>query len=234
MICKIMYDISIRPRLLWFAERVRNGVMFADIGTDHAKLPVYLIKKGKINKAIASDIGEGPIARARTYIALNGLSQKIDTYIGDGIAHLDIDAPCDIAICGMGGETIINIIEGASLVKNSNIRLMLQPMTDFTMLRKYLADNGFFAVEEDIVESDGRMYQCMIVEYRGTPYTLTDSEAELGKKCIENRSDTFIKYVKRRYNIVKKCADGKAIAGIDAKEEVELLAQYNKILKGEI
>lgn len=218
---------------MWFADRVRRGVVFADIGTDHAKLPVYLIKSGKATRAIASDIGEGPIARARTYIAMNGLSNKIDTYIGDGIAHLDITAPADIAICGMGGETIVNIIAGAPFVKNPDIRIMMQPMTDFTMLRKYLAENGFYPIAEDIIESDGRMYQCMIYGYNGEKYAISDVEAELGAKCIEARSETFVKYVKRRYNIVKKCLDGKNKAGIDPSEEKALLANYEVILNRE-
>lgn len=229
-----MQDNTIRPRLLWFAERVRDGVTFADIGTDHAKLPVFLVKNGKISHAFASDIGEGPIERARAYIAINGLSDKIKTYIGDGVTHLDIQLPADIAVCGMGGETIINIIDSAPFLKNSDIRLLLQPMTDFTMLRRYLAENGFEALDEDIVESDGRMYQCLMVCYTAKQYQLSDAEAELGKMCIEKRSDTFLKYVQRRYNIVKKCADGKIKAGLNASEEAALLADYDKILKGEI
>ena len=229
-----MSENSISQRLLWFAERVRDGVTFADIGTDHAKLPVYLVKSGKVPRAVASDIGEGPIARARMHIGINSLGDKIETFVGDGIAHLNLSAPADIAICGMGGETIINIIEGAPFVKNADIRLLLQPMTDFAMLRNYLAETGFSPVDEDIVESDGRMYQCMVVCFNGKPYSLTDAEAELGKLCIEKHSDTFTRYVQRRYNIVKKCYDGKIKAGLDVSEEMSLLSDYDKILKGEI
>lgn len=229
-----MSEISISQRLLWFADRVRSGVTFADIGTDHAKLPVYLVKCGKVARAIASDIGEGPIARARAYIGVNGLGDKISSFVGDGIAHLNIEAPADIAICGMGGETIINIINGAMFVKNRNIRLLLQPMTDFAILRNYLAENGFAPVDEDIIESDGRMYQCMVVEYIGEAYMLDSVEAELGALCIKKRSDTFLKYVQRRYNIVKKCHDGKIKANLDVSEEKNLLTDYDKILKGEL
>ncbi len=233
LIYKIMQNIIISKRLLWFAERVRQGVNFFDIGTDHAKLPVYLVKSGKISNAVASDIGEGPVERARKYIALNRLCSCISTRIGDGLCGIDITPPADIAICGMGGETIINILSQASAVKSSDIRLMLQPMTDFAMLRRYLADNGFYAVDEDIVESDNRMYQCIIVGYDGVKRVLSDAEAELGKLCIEKQSSSFIKYVERRYNIVKKCIDGMKRASLDTEKEENLLKEYDKFLTTE-
>ncbi|MBE6679365.1 MAG: SAM-dependent methyltransferase [Ruminococcaceae bacterium] len=227
-----MTDISISSRLFWFAERVREGVLFADIGTDHAKLPVYLVKSGKVEKAIASDIGEGPIARAKTFISINNLTDKIKTYIGDGIAHLDITSPADIAICGMGGETIIGIIKGAPFVKQHGIRLLLQPMTDFAAVRKYLAQNGFVALDEDIVFSDGKMYQCIVAEYTGKEYALTDIEAELGKVCIEKRSKTFIEYVNNRICVMKRRIESKEKAGHDITEEITFLKAYKEILEG--
>lgn len=229
-----MIENTIRPRLMWFAERVRQNVLFADIGTDHAKLPVYLIQSGKVKNAIASDIGEGPIHRARAYINVCGLADRIDAYIGDGIGHLPITPPADIAICGMGGETIRNIMDATPFLKHPDIRLLLQPMTDFALLRHYLAKNGFAPEEEDIVLSDGRMYQCMIVCYTGKAYALSNAEAELGSLAIEKRSATFLQYVTRRKGIVQKCLDGKNRSGADASEETALLSAYNKILQGEI
>lgn len=226
-----MQENKIRPRLRWFADRVRQDVLFADIGTDHAKLPVFLVQSGRIDHAIAADIGTGPICRARAYINACGLACKIDTFVCDGAKGLPIKPPADITICGMGGETICGIIQAAPFLKNQNIRLLLQPMTDFALLRQYLAENGFAAIEEDIVASDGRMYQCMIVCYSGEPYTLSAAEAELGRLCMQNRSDTFLRYVQRRHAIVQKCLDGKNKSGADAAEEEALLAAYQKILE---
>lgn len=226
-----MTDISISTRLLWFAERVRGGVLFADIGTDHAKLPVYLVKSGKIERAIASDIGEGPIARARTFVSLNNLSDKIKTCIGDGIAHLEITSPADIAICGMGGETIINIIKGAPFVLQKGIRLLLQPMTDFAAVRNFLAQIGFEITDEDVVTSDEKMYQCIVANYTGEKYTLDTAEAEFGKLCIKNKSQAFMEYVKNRKSNMEKWIDNKQKAGHDVTDERALLNACNEILK---
>ena len=229
-----MQDNRLNPRLAWFVERVRRGVQFADIGTDHAKLPVQLVKSGKIAKAIAADIGEGPIARARMYIHACGCAGKIETVVTDGLSGLAILPPTDIAVCGMGGETIRNILAAAPVVKDPRVRLLLQPMTDFALLRNYLAENGFAPIEEDIVASEGRMYQCMIVSYDGAPYALTDAEAELGKLCIQKRSETFLQYVQRRQAIIEKCRLGKQKANADTAEEDALLCAYERILAGEI
>ena len=131
----------------------------------------------------------------------------------------------------MGGETIIGILERAQFVKNSGIRLLLQPMTDFAMLRCYLAQNGFTESDSAIVESDGKLYQCMIVGYTGESYQLTEVEAELGKLNISAKSREFIEYVNRRRNILQKCRDGKKTANLDVSADEALICEYDKILK---
>lgn len=228
-----MSENILSKRLLWFANRVRHNVTFADIGTDHAKLPVYLVKSSTVSRAIASDIGEGPISHARAYININGLSNRIETYVGNGLEHLKFEAPADIAICGMGGETIISIIDNSSFIKNYGYRLLLQPMTDFSAVRNYLADNGFSVIDEDIVESDNKLYQCIIAEYTGEKYSLTEIESELGKLCIKKSDETFLKYINKRYSIMKKRYEEKTKSNADTSEEVRFISEYKKLLKRE-
>ena len=98
-----MKNGALNARLLCAAELTRQDATFADIGTDHAKLPVHLVQTGRVQHAFASDIGEGPIARARAYINACGLSDRIGTFIGDGIAHLPITAPAGV---GFSDKTI--------------------------------------------------------------------------------------------------------------------------------
>ena len=202
-----------------------------DVGTDHAKLPVWLVKNGKVKKAVAADIGEGPIARAQMYIRASGCTNKIETVITDGLRGISVLPPCDIAICGMGGETIRGILDSAPEIRDRQVRLLLQPMTDFALLRRYLAENGLVPEEEDIVASEGRLYQCMVVSFSGVPYVLSEAEAELGKTAIQKHSEPFLQYVKRRYTIVEKCLQGKQKADLDTAVEVSLLASYAEILE---
>ena len=226
----MQYD-TLNPRLFWIAEHVRRDAVFVDVGTDHAKLPIALIRAGRVARAIASDIGEGPAKVAAARIAEEGLCDAIRVVVCNGLTDLDRFSPTDIAICGMGGETVRGILETADFIRDPRIRLLLQPMTDFALVRRFLASGGFEIVDEDIVSSDGRLYQCLAAEYSGTSYSLSEVEAELGRLNIERRTPTFSAYVRRRRSIVKKCLDGKRRAGADTFTEEALLRGYENILE---
>ena len=226
----MQYD-TLNPRLAWIAERVRRGAIFADVGTDHAKLPIALVRAGQVSFAIASDIGEGPAKIAAARIAAEGLSDSIRVVVCDGLTGIARFAPTDIAICGMGGETVCGILAASDFIHDPRIRLLLQPMTDFALVRRFLADGGFEIVDEDIVSSDGRLYQCLAAVYSGKPYSLAEVEAELGRLNIKRRTPAFSEYVRRRKNIVEKCINGKRRAGADTSEEEGLLRGYEEILE---
>ena len=129
---------KLSPRLLAVAELVREGAYVADVGTDHAYLPIYLCLSGKARGAVASDINEGPVQRAKLNIASHKLEDKILVLHTDGLRRVDILCPDDVMICGMGGELIAEIISGAEWLKKRRNRLILQPMTQADKLRDYL------------------------------------------------------------------------------------------------
>lgn len=226
-----MQDNKLSQRLLWIAGRVRENIRLYDVGTDHAKLPVYLLERGMIASSVASDIHRGPLVTAKEFVASCGYSDKIELVLADGLCGIDIIPPCDIAICGMGGETIVNILSAADGIRDNNVRLLLQPMTDFTLLRTYLSQNGFAIIDEDIVFSDNREYQCIVAEYTGETYVLSAAENELGAKCIAKRSDTFLRYVERKINTLDVCIAGKQKACIDTSADEALRSAYKTILE---
>ena len=142
-------------RLMSAVGFVRGGFL-ADVGTDHAHLPVYLYKLGEICGAVAADINEGPLARARANIEAYGATDGVQTVLSDGLKKLEGYHPEDIVIFGMGGELIIRILDDARWVKNPDLRLILQPMTKQEEVRSYLMGNGFFIVDEVLSEDDGK------------------------------------------------------------------------------
>ena len=143
---------NLDARLLSVAKFVRAGAYACDIGTDHAYLPVYLVLIGRASRALASDINKGPVMRARESVAKYGVSDKIDVILSDGLKGAEGYPVTDIIIAGMGGELIASILEDAKWVKDGKYRLILQPMTHAEILRRYLADNGFSVIDEDIVK----------------------------------------------------------------------------------
>ena len=124
-----MRDIILSKRLSTAASFVRSGAVCADIGTDHSYVPIHLVLSGIVNKAIASDVNEGPTLIAKENVKKYGLDDKIIVRTANGLDGIEEYKPTDILICGMGGELISEILNRSEYVKNNEVRLILQPMT---------------------------------------------------------------------------------------------------------
>ena len=161
--------ITLDKRLSAVAALVRQGSRLADIGTDHAYLPAYLVQAGVCPSAIASDIGAGPLEAARHTVTAAGLTSRIALRLGDGLSTVSAEEVEDIAIAGMGGETIAAILEAAPWVQNEDIRLILQPMTRAEDLRRWLLQNGFAVMEEHLITDGRHLYPVLAAEYTAAP-----------------------------------------------------------------
>ncbi len=200
-------------RLAAVAARVRQGARVADIGTDHALLPVWLLQSGRCPSAVASDIGEGPAAAARRTVSGAGLEAVVSVRVGDGLAPVLPDETDDIVIAGMGGETIAEILAAAPWVANERYRLVLQPMSKPERLRLFLAENGFSIQEEDVVAEGERLYTVMTVAFTGECRSLTYAEALMGN--IPHTPDG-IRYIKKLGGRIAE-----HLAGLPFREEYE-------------
>ena len=208
-------------RLLAAADLVRQGAVLADIGTDHALLPVFLCRVGKIRHAIASDVGKGPLAAARRQVEEAGLSDRIRLHLADGLDGLDGEKITDIAICGMGGELIVDILSRAPFVRDAHIRLILQPMTHARDLRCYLAREGFAIVEERLATAAGKAYFVLAAEYTGTPCTLTPLAAALGADNLSRRArdEVFLQILDKEIKAQTKKCEGLRAGGVPDEEQ---------------
>ncbi len=161
--------ITLDKRLSAVAALVRQGSRLADIGTDHAYLPVHLVQSGVCPSAIASDIGEGPLDAARRTVTENGLTSEIALRLGDGLSTVSAGEVDDIAIAGMGGETIVAILEATPYIQDPHLRLILQPMTRAEDLRRWLLSHGFSILEEHLITDSRHLYPVMAAEYTAAP-----------------------------------------------------------------
>ncbi len=223
-----MADFKISKRLCTAASLVRDGAVVADIGTDHAYLPIYLALNGKIKSAIASDINEGPIERAKENIHKYNLEEVIQTRVKPGLEGIEKFEPTDIVICGMGGELIVKILEASQYVRNKNVRLVLQPMTTAKELREYLQD-GFSTIAEKIVFEDNKVYQILCVQYVGGFVPLSDVELELGKLNIQNKEDNFDKLLNFAIAKKQKRYEGLRLGGYDTSEIEKEIQELEKL-----
>ena len=126
--------MKLDSRLMAIADLVRKDKVFADIGTDHAYLPVYLVENRIINCAIAADLRVGPLENAKETVVSHNLSDKIELRLSDGLDNFSENEVQEIAVAGMGGLLISSFIERTDWLKNSNVHLILQPMTHICLL----------------------------------------------------------------------------------------------------
>lgn len=155
-------------RLLAVADMVRQGSRVADIGTDHAYLPVHLVENGIAPSAIASDLRSGPCASAAKTVAAAGLTDKISVRQGDGLSSVAAEETDDIVIAGMGGETIAAVLTAAPWVRQERLRLILQPMSKVEVLHRYLMRSGF-AIDRELTVQDGHDYVLLCAHFAALP-----------------------------------------------------------------
>lgn len=226
-------NIKLSRRLAAAAEFVREGSFVADIGTDHAYLPIYLCESGRIRGAVASDVNRGPAERAKAHVAAYGLSEKISVCLCDGLDGLESYAPEDICILGMGGELIVSLLSRVPWLKTEGKRLILQPMTHPEAVRSYLLDDGFSIVDEVLVEDD-KIYQIICAEYTGGDDQYPRGQADLcfGAKNISRGGELLRAHLLHWIDILTQRIDGKRRGGKDdTSYEESLLEEINRILK---
>ena len=217
-------------RLRSAVEYITRGGRVADIGTDHAYLPIYLVKEGLVSSALAADINEGPILSARANIAAAGLEEQISTLRTDGLHGVKPFAPDDIMIFGMGGELIVRILEEAEWVKDEKIGLILQPMTRASVLRAWLLQNGFAITGESITFED-KYYQTVAARWCGKSDAYREEELLVGRLNIEHRPPLFEGFVRHEIKVLEKIIDGKSRSvGADTADEARMKKKLEALL----
>ena len=170
--------LQLQPRLRLLADMVPQGGCLVDIGTDHGYLPVWLLQRGRIEGAIAADIGAEPLAHARRTAAEYGVG-NIDFRLCDGLSGIAPEEADSVVIAGMGGETIIAILSAAPWTKDGQHALLLQPMTKAADLRRWLSVNGYCFTEERLVRDKNYLYPVLRVK-GGAWGELTELQALTG------------------------------------------------------
>lgn len=189
-------------RLMAIADLVRKDKIFADIGTDHAYLPVYLVEKGIINCAIAADLRVGPLDNAKDTVISYGFTDKIELRLSDGLDNFKENEVQEIAVAGMGGLLISSFIDRTEWLKNSDIHLILQPMTHIEELRKTLFDNGFIIDNEVVAEDGDKLYIVISAYYYGDATAYTDLDLIIGRLPLneDELSKKYLVKVQTKYN----------------------------------
>ncbi|SDA91900.1 tRNA (adenine22-N1)-methyltransferase [Pseudomonas sp. NFACC15-1] len=179
-------------RLERVAAHMPAGAHLADIGSDHAYLPVALLRRGVIAAAVAGEVALTPLRAAERTVGENGLEQLVSVRLANGLAAIEPeDGITAISVCGMGGETIRDILDSGKARLSGHERLILQPNGGEQPLRQWLMENDYRILCEEVLR-ENRFYYEIIVAERAGPVTYTAEELYFGPLQMQARTPTFL------------------------------------------
>ena len=226
-----MKTINLDSRLSLVASFVRKGSRVADIGTDHAYIPVYLVQTGVSPSAVAADLRKMPLENAKKTIEQYNLSSKISTVLSDGLDGIEKSCCDDIVIAGMGGMLIAEILSKSNRIYDKRLRLVLQPMSHQEDVRKFLFENGFKIVEEGCSFDKKHCYCVIAAEFTGEKKEYSPAMIYTG--TLYKRKDESAKvYLANQLSRLTKRRDSLEKAGTSPAEVEslsEIIDDYKKL-----
>lgn len=217
--------LPISDRLLACAGFIPPGDRVADIGCDHGYLSIHLLTQGIARSCIASDINEAPLQSAMRNGRKFGVADKMEFCLSDGVRNIPRDF--DTLVCaGMGGDTMIHILEDAPWLRDGKYRLILQCQSKTPMLRQYLSDQGWRICEEAVLRDGKFLYTVMEVSYQPEFPRLTIGETYFPPALLENPSaevPAYFRYVREGLRI--------ATAHQDNMEKKQALAELEALAR---
>ncbi|AHG42824.1 SAM-dependent methyltransferase [Pseudomonas syringae CC1557] len=187
-----MNEQTLSMRLERVASQVPAGARLADIGSDHGYLPVALLNRGVISAAVAGEVALTPFYAAERTVRENDLEQQITVRLADGLAAIEAsDGITAVSLCGMGGETIRDILESGKARLSGQERLILQPNGGEQPLRVWLMENGYRIVYEEVLRENRFDYEIVVAERTG-PVIYTAEELYFGPLQLQTRSPAFL------------------------------------------
>lgn len=189
-----MNHTELSKRLETVGRFVPETARLADIGSDHAYLPVALMLKGIIGFAVAGEVVKGPFESAKRQVMKNGLSERIKVRLANGLEAIEREDQINaITIAGMGGSLIRDILESGR--QNQRLsgeeRLILQPNIGEKTLRTWLKENDYQIIAEEILEENKKIYEIIVAEKKDHPIDYSEKELMFGPFLLKEKNATF-------------------------------------------
>ncbi len=227
--------LKIGTRLLSVAKMVGKTEKMADIGSDHALLPIWLLGQGSVKKAIAGEFGDGPFSRARQAAYDSGRAAQLEVRQGNGLQILQPNEVETVVIAGMGGDLIVEILQDSPDKTNSFSRYILQPMRHEAVLRKWLSEQRWPIVREELIFENQKYYVVLETHPGNTAPPLKDLEILLGPRLLVSKDPKVFQWLEQMQNKYAQIAQKIALSRTATQEEKSMwkrrVQQLEKILK---
>ena len=196
--------IELSKRLQAVADMITPGNITADIGTDHAYIPIYLIENNIVPKAFAMDVNIGPLDIAAAHVDSYGFNDRISLRLSDGLTALNENETESVVIAGMGGALEIKILSAGMNVVNSLKELILQPQSELKKFRKFLIEEGFYIEDENMILEEGKYYPMLKVlppSAHKKNDKWTDLELYYGKYLLESKNEVLKEFILKELSV---------------------------------
>ncbi|MDD6207030.1 MAG: class I SAM-dependent methyltransferase [Clostridiales bacterium] len=185
--------LKLSKRMQMIADLVPKNSRIADIGCDHAYLSIYLMQKKIAKSVIAMDVNQGPLKIAKEHIKEAGLETNIQIRLSDGTNELKEGEADTLLIAGMGGRLIVKILD-ESFCRLKIKSLVLQPQSEISMVRRFLAQQGYEIRKESMVREDGKYYTALF-SVKSEDYRFYPVYERYGKSLLESRNPVLKEYL---------------------------------------
>ncbi|WP_295486996.1 tRNA (adenine(22)-N(1))-methyltransferase TrmK [uncultured Pseudomonas sp.] len=187
-----MNELTLSQRLERVAAYIAPGARLADIGSDHGYLPVALALRGVLEAAVAGEAAVTPFESAQRNVKRNGLEHRITVRLADGLEAIEVHDRIDtVSLCGMGGETMVEILQRGQARLHRRERLVLQPNGGEQPLRQWLMDNRYRIVAEEVLRENRFDYEIIVAE-PAEPVSYSAQELLFGPLLMREKSAAFV------------------------------------------
>ena len=222
---------KLSDRLRTVASFVKENTMLADIGSDHAYLPCFLVHEGVISKAIAGEVVKGPFESAQKQVISEGLQDNIEVRFGNGLEVIsDEDNVQTITIAGMGGPLIASILESGK-EKLSNVEtLILQPNVHAKAIREWAIQEHWKINQEVILEEHDKIYEILVL-VKGQ-MKLSEKELLVGPILSKDKLPVYLKKWTNEVNEWQRMVDPLIkLQGTEVQQKKQLLENKIALVK---
>lgn len=249
-----MRPVILSERLRTLAEMVTKGNRVCDVGCDHGFVPIWLVQQRKSQKVLAMDLREGPLRAAGEHVAAYGLTEQIETRLSDGLHNYSIGEADTLICAGMGGGLMLRILAAEREKTDSFQELILQPQSEIERFRRFLRENGYGILDEEMVAEDGKYYQVIraVPEQRenaaagggmreasfGGKSALEISAEELcklidryGPVLLQKRTPVFLSYLEREAALYEEVLENLRRQGLHVDRRKSRYEQVEALLR---
>lgn len=229
-----MRTAMLSERLKTVAGMVTVGNRVCDVGCDHGFVPIYLVQQGKSPRVLAMDLREGPLRAAREHVAAYSLGERIETRLSDGLHNYNIGEADTLICAGMGGALMQRILAQEKEKAASFQELILQPQSEIEQFRKFLRENGYRILDEEILLEEGKFYQVIRAVPGMEERELCKLDDRYGPVLIQKRTPVFLSFLEREAALYEEILENLRTQGLQGDKRRERYEQVEALLRDNI